>query len=55
MINWPKLIVFIIATILMLINISIYTMYDDWAGVFYVLLLYVILIVIALYDIGKDL
>jgi len=53
-INKPKLIAFIIATIMLFINIYIYGMNDNWSGILYIFLMYIILVLIALYDIGKD-
>jgi len=55
MINWPKLTLFIIATIMVLANICMYIEHGDWLGILCVLLLYGTLILVALYDIGKDL
>ena len=54
MINKPKLIMFLIATILFSINVYIYASMDNWAGLIYIFLIYIILILVALYDIGKD-
>jgi len=54
MINKPKLIIFIIATILILINGYMYGIVDNWMGILYLSLAYVSLILVALYDIGKD-
>jgi len=53
-INKPKLIIFIIATILVLINGYVYGNVDNWMGILYLFLAYVSLILVALYDIGKD-
>jgi hypothetical protein len=54
MINKPKLITFIIATILLCINIYVYGINDNWSGILYIFLMYVVLILVGLYDIGKD-
>ena len=54
MINKPKLIIFIIATILVLINGYMYGISENWLGMLYLFLAYASLILVALYDIGKD-
>ena len=54
MINKPKLITFIIATLLLFYNIYIYGINDNWSGISYLILMYAILILVGLYDIGKD-
>jgi len=54
MINVPKLIAFIVATILVLITSYMYGIKDNWLGILYLFLAYASLILVALYDIGKD-
>ena len=54
MINVPKLTAFIIATIMAFTIIYTYGVRGSWYRVFCVILMYVGLILVALYDIGKD-
>lgn len=54
MINTKKLIAFAVITLLLLCNIYVYGMKDNWIGIGYLLLMYITFILVALYDIGKD-
>jgi hypothetical protein len=54
MINKPKLTVFVIATLMLFINIYQFGMNDNWEGITFVIFMYLILILVGLYDIGKD-
>ena len=54
MINIPKLTAFIIATIMLIVNIYMFGVVDNWIGIIFLLVMYLSLILVALYDIGKD-
>jgi len=48
-----KLIAFIVVTILFFSSICIDGMNDDWLGVLYMSLLYILFILVSLYELGR--